>query len=50
MLIFSENEVDIEALPLLDDAQVMIPIPAIGPQAKFKKFLLDWKVSQEKVK
>lgn len=48
-LLFSENEVDASALRLLDDAQVSQLIPAIGPQAKFKKSLSAWKVSLEKV-
>lgn len=48
-LLFSENEVDTSALMLLDDAQVRALIPTIGPQAKFKKVLSDWKVSLEKV-
>lgn len=49
ILLFSENEVDALALKLLDDAQVRALIPAIGPQAKFKKVLSEWKVSLEKV-
>ncbi|KAI5647062.1 hypothetical protein NE865_01317 [Phthorimaea operculella] len=40
---FEENEVDICALELLDDEQVRALIPSIGPQAKFKKILSDWK-------
>lgn len=40
MLLFSENQVDAEAIRSL--------IPAIGPQAKFKrKLLIDWKLAQQ---
>lgn len=40
-----EHEVDIEALPLPDVSQIKVLIPAIGPQAKFKKALNDWKLT-----
>ncbi|CAG9793053.1 unnamed protein product [Diatraea saccharalis] len=43
----SKNEVDIIALPLLDDKQIEALIPSIGPQAKFKKAIADWKAGKE---
>lgn len=44
--LFLDNEVDIEALQLLDEAQIKTLIPAIGPQAKFKKALDDWNIQK----
>lgn len=48
--IILENEVDITALELLNYDQIKHLIPVIGPQAKFKKALVDWKLTlQNKV-